>query len=160
MFFIFIVSLIVTSVLAIRHKLHQAGPSVTVKNGTIIGSTASGIDSFLGIPFALPPTGPLRLNPPHYFNTTYTNRTFVATGVPTACPQFQDATNTAGLAAEALVLLAEDAKALGVTGPSGEDCLTLNVQRPAGTTSTSALPVVFWFFWWRYHECLHTRYRS
>lgn len=28
----------------------------------------------------------------------------------------------------------------------GEDCLNLNVQRPAGTTSESLLPVVFWYY--------------
>jgi carboxylesterase type B len=29
---------------------------------------------------------------------------------------------------------------------AGEDCLTINVQRPAGTTSSSKLPVMFWIF--------------
>jgi len=29
---------------------------------------------------------------------------------------------------------------------AGEDCLTVNVQRPAGTTSTSKLPVLFWIY--------------
>lgn len=29
---------------------------------------------------------------------------------------------------------------------AGEDCLTINVQRPAGTTSSSKLPVLFWIF--------------
>jgi carboxylesterase type B len=31
-----------------------------------------------------------------------------------------------------------------VVSPQGEDCLTLNVQRPAGTTSNSKLPVLFY----------------
>lgn len=29
---------------------------------------------------------------------------------------------------------------------SGENCLTVNVQRPSGTTSSSKLPVVYWIF--------------
>ena len=29
---------------------------------------------------------------------------------------------------------------------SGEDCLTINVIRPTGTTATSKLPVLFWIF--------------
>lgn len=30
----------------------QAGPSVTIKNGTVIGSTSGGVDSFKGVPYA------------------------------------------------------------------------------------------------------------
>jgi triacylglycerol lipase len=29
---------------------------------------------------------------------------------------------------------------------AGEDCLTINVMRPTGTTSSSNLPVLFWIF--------------
>ena len=34
---------------------HPAGPIVTLDKGTFIGATASGVNKFLGIPFAQPP---------------------------------------------------------------------------------------------------------
>jgi triacylglycerol lipase len=40
----------------------------------------------------------------------------------------------------------------GDTGPvvvldyADEDCLTININRPTGTTSSSKLPVLFWIF--------------
>ena len=52
-------------------QARQAGPSVTIQNGTIIGSSSLGIDSFKGIPFAQPPTGSLRLRPPQPIQTSF-----------------------------------------------------------------------------------------
>ena len=121
------------------------GPVVTVKNGTIVGSTVGTVDSFKGIPFALPPTGTLRLKPPQSYNTKYPSGTLVATGIPTACPQFYGMTNMSEIPPAALGVLL-DTPFAQIATVSGEDCLTLNVQRPVGTTSSSKLPVVFWIF--------------
>lgn len=138
--------LAIASVLAAPvNENRAAGPSVTVNNGTIVGSTLLGVDSFKGIPFALPPTGTLRLKPPQSYNTKYPAGTLVATGVPTACPQFELSTNTSVLPEDVLGLLADSPIAQAVT-ISGEDCLTLNVQRPSGTTAGSKLPVIFWIY--------------
>ena len=35
--------------------IRATGPIVTLDEGTFIGTTASGVDMFLGIPFARPP---------------------------------------------------------------------------------------------------------
>lgn len=118
-------------------------PSVTVQNGTIIGSSSGTIDTFNGIPFAQPPVGGLRLKPPQSITSGYA--TITATGVPTACPQFYSQVDTADLPSDVIGTLLDSPLGQAVQN-SGEDCLTLNVQRPSGTTSTSGLPVVVWIF--------------
>lgn len=121
----------------------QLGPTVTIKNGTVVGSTLLGIDSFKGIPFAQPPVKQLRLRPPQSIDSSF--GTIVATGTPRACPQFFTQANTTSLPAGALGLFLDTPLAQEATN-AGEDCLTLNVQRPANVSSSSKLPVVFWMY--------------
>ena len=40
----------------------SAGPIVQTQHATVVGTSAGGVDSFKGIPFAQAPIGPLRLN--------------------------------------------------------------------------------------------------
>ncbi|APA07608.1 hypothetical protein SS1G_00877 [Sclerotinia sclerotiorum 1980 UF-70] len=100
----------------------QTAPSVQLSNAQIIGSSnlTAGVDTFKGIPYAQPPVGPLRLKPPTPITTQL--GTIQATSVPTACPQARSAS------------------------PMGEDCLTINVQRPSNATKDSKLPVLFWIY--------------
>jgi len=136
----------IVSVFAAPVKEKRAScPSVTVNNGTIVGETLLGIDSFHGIPYAQPPTGTLRLKPPQSYDTEYPSGTLVATGIPTACPQFRISTDSHKLLSDALGHFADSPFFQTIT-KQGEDCLTLNVQRPSGTTEDSKLPVVFWIF--------------
>lgn len=75
---------LVASTLAVPiDEKRAAGPSVTIKQGTVVGSSVVGVDSFRGIPFAQPPVGSLRLKPPQPFTGTF--GTLAATGIPTAC---------------------------------------------------------------------------
>jgi carboxylesterase type B len=115
-------------------------PTVTIQNGTVIGSAAYGIENFKGIPYAKPPTGDLRLRPAQSLDSSY--GTITVTATPTACPQLNSKLDTSLLPAELVKTLAG-----AISEPPtivGEDCLTLNVQRPSGTNETSKLPVLLW----------------
>jgi len=102
-------------------------PSVTLSNGTVVGLSANGTDSFRGIPYAQPPTGNLRLRRPAPLLSGFHNATFTATGVATACPQ----PTIANFSIRADMV-------------QGEDCLTIDILRPAGCNRGSKLPVLFW----------------
>ena len=143
---LFSLSLLFTSVFAVPLEERQAGPSVTIKNGTVVGSTSGNVDSFKGIPFAQPPVGNLRLKPPQSINASF--GTITATATPRACPQFQEQINLSSLAnlPSSVIGLLEDTPLAQAITNAGEDCLTLNVQRPSTATSSSKLPVIFWIF--------------
>ena len=126
---------------AVNEKRSQ--PTVSIASGKIVGTSGSGTDTFNGIPFALPPTGNLRLKPPVRLNSSL--GTFQATGVAAACPQFYLSTDSGSFITEILGDVIDLPFFQTVTLQS-EDCLTVNVIRPSGTTSTSKLPVLFWIF--------------
>ena len=100
--------------------------------------------TILQIPFAQPPVGSLRLVVPQSIASQL--GTITATGTPSACPQYAAELPTADLLADGLTsaeLGAVLSSGLGLataTGPMGEDCLTLNVQRPSGITGCDSLP--------------------
>ena len=116
--------------------------TVSVSSGTVVGSSLLGVESFNGIPFANPPTGPLRLKPPQRYSGNL--GTFDATGIPDACPQMFISSDTLGFVGGILTSLLE-LPLLQVVG-GNEDCLTVSVQRPAGTQAGDDLPVLFWIF--------------
>ncbi|KAF4623992.1 hypothetical protein G7Y89_g14184 [Cudoniella acicularis] len=131
-------------VLAVPAKRATA-PTVAIASpsATIIGSTSSSIDTFNGIPFAQPPVGSLRLKPPQAINSSL--GTVTATGIPMACPQLFFSDSTSDLPSGILGIILDLPIFQEITD-AGEDCLTLNVIRPAGTTAASKLPVLFWIF--------------
>lgn len=143
MFTTALLTLLVPFTTAIPLETRQSGPSVTINDGTVVGSSAGGVDSFKGIPFAEPPVGPLRLKPPQLLNSSF--GTFDATKAPAACPQFVNVFNPDYLPADALDLLL-NSPLLQVALDQNEDCLTINVQRPAGVDADAKLPVLFWIF--------------
>ncbi|KAF9007463.1 carotenoid ester lipase precursor [Cyathus striatus] len=119
------------------------GPTVTLDNATFTGLASGTVSQFLGIPFAQPPVGDLRFRIPQPI-APYTGSQ-VATAFGPACPQ----QNTGlplppGLPAETIDFLVN----LGVNAifPDDEDCLTINVIKPATATPSSKLPVVMWIF--------------
>ncbi|QSZ34650.1 hypothetical protein DSL72_007504 [Monilinia vaccinii-corymbosi] len=117
---------------------------ITSPAATIIGEASTTIETFTGIPFAQPPTGALRLKPPEPITAAL--GTIHATTQAASCPQFyfSDAINGA-IPTSALGLLL-DTPILQEILHAGEDCLYLNIQRPAGTNASSGLPVLFWIF--------------
>lgn len=106
-----------------------SSPTVTVLNGTYEGLYAPTFDQdfFLGIPYAQDAGGANRFRIPKALNETWAG-TRVAKNYSNACPDTEPDVD-------------------GIYGMS-EDCLTINVVRPAGygpgTNATGNLPVMFW----------------
>lgn len=98
--------------------------TIQTTSGPITGFEKEGISSWLGLPYAAPPVNELRWQPPHPVTPWTTVRK--ANIAASSCLQNAD--------------LGDFARAGG-----SEDCLYLNVYRPAGTVSATAkLPVFVW----------------
>ena len=113
------------AVLAVAPNAFAQPDQVKVETGSLSGAITDGVQSFKGIPFAAPPVGPLRWRPP------------------------QPAAPWSGLKASTEYghdcmqkPFPSDAAPLG-TAPA-EDCLVLNVWRPADNRKT--LPVMVWIY--------------
>ncbi|KAI0265664.1 carotenoid ester lipase precursor [Gloeopeniophorella convolvens] len=133
---------VTTTVLA-GPTIRSSGPTATLDNGTFVGTSSSGVNKFLGIPFAQPPVGDLRFRLPQP-NSAYTG-THDATTFGPACPQQALQLPIPGeLAQEAIDFITNSI--YNLVTPSSEDCLTLNVVTPAGVKSGTKLPVVVWIF--------------
>lgn len=104
----------------------HAAPTAVIKNGTVIGSTdgTHNVDNFMGIPYAIQPTGTLRLTNPSPMTTGF--GTIVATGVPTACPGYIVSSGSPANLTSAVNSV------FGSNATTGENCLNLNVQRSTG----------------------------
>ena len=119
-------------------------PTVDIPSGAhVVGASVDGVDSFKGIPFAQPPVGQLRLRPPQAIANQ--SGDILASGVPRACPQLQIPIDYSNLPEAALGLLLDSPLAQAISN-FGEDCLTVNIQRPASATSSSKLPVLFYIY--------------
>src|SRR5215470_7008691 len=102
----------------------SANPVVRIDDGVIRGASAAGVSSFLGLPYAAPPTGNLRWRPPQPAAAWTGVRP--ATQCGPSCPQ-------------ALVH-----NPFLPPGPISEDCLYLNVYAPAAHSSRGGRPVLVW----------------
>ncbi|KAH9058058.1 carotenoid ester lipase precursor [Lactarius vividus] len=123
--------------------IDTTGPTVTLDRGTFMGTTADGLNKFLGIPFARPPVGDLRFRLPKEPGPYAGTHNATAFGLP--CPQ--QATTLAilnGLPRETLEYLSSLFGSGNTTILDGEDCLTLNVITPAHAEPRLKLPVVVW----------------
>jgi para-nitrobenzyl esterase len=102
--------------------ISAAGPSpgdptfVAIDSGAVHGSATADVVSFKGIPYAEPPVGPLRWRMPQPVKPWEGVRE--TTNFGPSCMQTDDV-------------------------PKSEDCLTLNVWRPAADSATP-LPVMVW----------------
>ncbi|KAI0314399.1 carotenoid ester lipase precursor [Amylostereum chailletii] len=118
-------------------------PTITLDHGTFTGANSGAINSFLGIPFALPPLDDLRFQLPRP-NAPYTG-THNATAFGHSCIQQSSTVPIpSGLDPVAIQFLESSG---GSTATSdSEDCLTVNVVAPADATVKSKLPVVVWIY--------------
>ncbi|KAJ7167006.1 Alpha/Beta hydrolase protein [Mycena filopes] len=117
------------------------GPEVTTESGTLRGfvdSSAPAVRQFLGVPFALPPTGPRRWLPPAPFSNASASVEAKAFGP--ACPQIPLSKQSTP---DIFSALGGNRTEFFPVEEFDEDCLTLNVWTP---THGTALPVLVWFF--------------
>ncbi|KAH7380581.1 carboxylesterase family protein-like protein [Pyrenochaeta sp. MPI-SDFR-AT-0127] len=104
--------------------LHSSAPTVHINNGSYVGVHSTGFnqDFFLGIPYAQPPVGNLRFRHPVSLNETWADPR----------PAGQYSSECYGYGSDQW------------NYPLAEDCLYINVVRPAGYSANDKLPVAFW----------------
>jgi para-nitrobenzyl esterase len=120
---------ILAAATCIAPAAQSASPApVRVATGQLQGVVADGVVSFKGIPFAAPPVGELRWRPPQP-PAAWTGVRQAAEFGPSCMQEFGGPPPTAAPAPPA---------------PS-EDCLYLNVWRPADQTARN-LPVMVWIY--------------
>lgn len=123
------------------------GPTIELDYATFRGTAAFvGVDSYLGMPFAK--AG--RYENPRVVNAEQDklNGSQDATQYGLACPQQQlvasPLSNENAEIGSLLAAVEQIAFAPIGNQHQGEECLSVNVQVPAGTNSTAGLPVIFW----------------
>ncbi|KAJ3506308.1 hypothetical protein NLJ89_g6941 [Agrocybe chaxingu] len=118
-------------------SVHAVEPIVNLDYGRFQGKTTANVAEFLGVPFAAPPLGDLRFAAPQVPLPFDGVRQAVSYGP--GCPY----------------ILSESSPFPGGGGPPGtvapaipqsEDCLSLNVAKPASITNGRKLPVLVWFY--------------
>ena len=102
----------------------EPGPVVAAPAGALRGAAVGGIRVFKGIPYALPPTGPLRWKPP----------------VP--APSWKDTREATEFGSVCVQPKPQPTSIYSWNlRPMSEDCLSLNIWTPAGARNA---PVFFW----------------
>ncbi|KAM5545370.1 hypothetical protein V8D89_000983 [Ganoderma adspersum] len=121
-----------------------AQPMVVLDDATVIGLPNGTTVQYLGLPFAQPPIGDLRLRLPQpvlpysgtinatVFGNQCIQQTFPSVTLPSDVP---------AAAGEYAATFLADANV-----PTSEDCLNLNVIVPANATAESKLPVAVWIY--------------
>ncbi len=112
-----------TSAPVSAHDSGDSGPVVGTAEGPVRGFTQSGVNIFLGIPYAAPPVGKLRWQPPQPVKKW--RDTYDATEYKSSCPQVTELGAFAGPASV------------------NEDCLYLSVFTSNKRTSAKK-PVLVW----------------
>jgi len=102
----------------------ETTPAIKVDGGRVSGLAQNGVETFKGIPFAAPPVGDLRWRAPQPVKRW--------TGVKAA-----ERFGPACMQAAGPAMRAEE---------MSEDCLTVNVWRPAGLSRDAKLPVLVWIY--------------
>jgi len=119
--------LAVSAALALPAAAAARGPVVATDTGKVAGAVEHGVASWKGIPFAAPPVGALRWR------------------APQPAGAWTDVRDATSYGADCMQLpFPSDAAPLG-TAPA-EDCLYVNVWRPAHAKAAAKLPVIVWIY--------------
>ena len=110
--------------------LPTAAPTLRTSTGVVRGVTEGDVSSFKGIPFAAPPTGDLRWRPPQPSAPWTGVREATEFGADCMQGRFGP----------------PPAPGAPATKAPSEDCLFLNIWRPANATTEAKLPVMFWIY--------------
>lgn len=128
--------------LTISHRRSDLeSPVVEVDYAAYQGAVEGNVQRFLGIPYAQPPVGDLRLRRPLPITRAGSSKQlFPALNFSHSCPQ-QNYTLPKFPDIDYSPLRGFVSKV-----QSSEDCLYLNVFRPAGVSANAKLPVVVWIY--------------
>ncbi|KAL2820702.1 Alpha/Beta hydrolase protein [Aspergillus granulosus] len=121
-------------------------PTVTIASpaATIIGLPGE-VEQFPGVPFAKPPVGNLRFKPPVPLTEPY--GVYEATENKDICPQFiASTTDGNSLLPRFFATLINSPIFQRPVLAASEDCLYLNIHRPAGAKEGDDLPVLFYIY--------------
>ncbi|KAH6918005.1 carotenoid ester lipase [Coprinopsis sp. MPI-PUGE-AT-0042] len=145
--FRFLSSIVISAAFVAAAPQPRSQPSVSTNGGTFVGTSLLGVDKFLGIPFAQPPTGNRRFRLPEPI-AGYSG-TYDASQYGNACPNQKandpQLPSISGLALDTIAFL-DQLIYTQDPGKQDEDCLTLNVVKPSDITADSKLPVLVWIY--------------
>jgi para-nitrobenzyl esterase len=125
-----VASIVVCTLAAVSACVAQQMTPVRVDSGQLQGVVEDGVVSYKGIPFAAPPVGDLRWRPPQPVKPWIGVRQAAEFGADCMQGRFGP----------------PPAPGAPAPPPSSEDCLFLNVWRPATAAPGAKLPVMFWIY--------------
>ncbi|WP_374469617.1 carboxylesterase/lipase family protein [Phenylobacterium sp.] len=120
------VAFLALAVLAIASTASAEPVRLKTDSGTLVGVSKGGVNSFKGFPYAKPPVGELRWRPPQRV-TWNGERQAMEFALPCPQPTPADGRLNGG----------------GVSGPTHEDCLYMNVWAPKNARNA---PVMVWLY--------------